>query len=72
MSSLFSIIVGVISVLNAFRIKYLPESARIRKPFRLFSLWNREPFSAKGWKSKYYEDVLKTLNYSSFILSIIS
>lgn len=57
MSSLFSIIVGVISVLNAFRIKYLPESARIRKPFRLFSIWNREPFSPKGWKSKYYEDV---------------
>ena len=57
MSNLFSIIIGVVLILNAFRIRYVPDSVRIRKPFRLVSLWNREPFSAKGWKSKYYVDL---------------
>ena len=57
MSNLFSIILGVVLILNAFRIRYVPDSVRIRKPFRLVSLWNREPFSAKGWKSKYYVDL---------------
>lgn len=54
MSNLFSIIMGVLLILNAFRIRYVPDRVRIRKPFRLVSLWNREPFSPKGWKSKYY------------------
>lgn len=57
MSNLFSIIIGVVLILNAFRIRYFPDSVRIRKPFRLVSLWNREPFSAKGWKSKYYVEL---------------
>lgn len=57
MSNLFSIIIGVVLILNAFRIRYFPDSVRIRKPFRLVSLWNREPFSPQGWKSKYYVDV---------------
>ena len=57
MSNLLSIVIGVVLILNAFRIRYIPERARIRKPFRLVSLWNREPFSAKGWKSKYYVEL---------------
>ena len=57
MSNLISIAIGLILILNAFRIRYVPDSVRIRKPIRLFSLWNREPFSAKGWKSKYYVDL---------------
>ncbi len=57
MSNLISIIIGIVLILNAFRIRYVPDSVRIRKPFRLVSLWNREPFSAKGWKSKYYVDL---------------
>lgn len=57
MSNLISIAIGFILILNAFRIRYVPDSVRIRKPFRLVSLWNREPFSAKGWKSKYYVDL---------------
>ncbi len=57
MSNLISIAIGVLVILNAFRIKYLPEKVRIRKPFRLVSFWNREPFSPKGWMSKYYVDV---------------
>lgn len=57
MSNLFSIIIGVVLILNAFRIRYVPDRVRIRKPFRLVSLWNREPFSSKGWKSKYYVEL---------------
>jgi hypothetical protein len=57
MSNLISIIIGVCLVLYGFSIKYFPERTRIRKPFRLVSLWNREPFSPQGWKSKYYVDV---------------
>ena len=57
MSNLICIAIGLILILNAFRISYVPDSVRIRKPFRLGSLWNREPFSAKGWKSKYYVDL---------------
>ena len=57
MSNFFSIIIGVVLILNAFRIRYVPDRVRIRKPFRLVSLWNREPFSAKGWKSKYYVEL---------------
>lgn len=57
MSNLISIIIGVLLILNAFRIRYVPDRVRIKKPFRLVSLWNREPFSAKGWKSKYYVDL---------------
>jgi hypothetical protein len=52
-----SVVVGVLLVLYAFSIRYFPEKTRIRKPFRIFSLWNREPFSKKGWKSKYYDDL---------------
>ncbi len=57
MNNLISILLGVFMILNAFRIRYVSDSVRIRKPFRLVSLWNREPFSAKGWKSKYYVDL---------------
>lgn len=57
MSNLISIAIGLILILNAFRIRYVPDRVRIRKPFRLVSLWNREPFSAKGWKSKYYVEL---------------
>ena len=59
MSGLISIVIGVFAILYAFSIRYFPERTRIRKPFRLFSLWNREPFSPKGWKSKYYDDLVK-------------
>ena len=58
MSNLISIIIGIVLILNAFRIRYIPDRVRIRKPFRLVSLWNREPFSAKGWKSKYYVELV--------------
>jgi hypothetical protein len=58
MSNFISIIIGIILILNAFRIRYIPDKVRIRKPFRLVSLWNREPFSAKGWKSKYYVELV--------------
>ena len=58
-SSIISIVIGVFAILYAFSIRYFPEKTRIRKPFRLFSLWNREPFSKKGWKSKYYEDLVE-------------
>ena len=57
MSNLISIAIGLVLILNAFRIRYIPDRVRIRKPFRLVSLWNREPFSAKGWKSKYYVEL---------------
>ena len=57
MSNLISIAIGLILILNAFRIRYVPDRVRIKKPFRLVSLWNREPFSAKGWKSKYYVEL---------------
>ena len=57
MSNFISIIIGVCVILYAFVIKYFPERTHIRKPFRLVSLWNREPFSPTGWKSKYYVDV---------------
>lgn len=57
MSNFISIIIGVCVILYAFIVKYFPEKTRIRKPFRLVSLWNREPFSPTGWKSKYYVDV---------------
>lgn len=57
MSSLVSIVIGVFAILYAYVIKYHPEKKRIRKPFRLVSLWRREPFSSKGWKSRYYEDL---------------
>ena len=57
MSNLVSIIIGIVSILNAYRIRCIPDRVRIRKPFRLVSIWNREPFSPKGWKSKYYVDV---------------
>ena len=59
MSSLVSIVIGVFAILYAFSIRYLPEKTRIRKPFRLFSLWRREPFSTKRWKSKYYDDLVE-------------
>lgn len=58
MSNLISIIIGIVLILNAFCIRYIPDRVRIRKPFRLVSLWNREPFSAKGWKSKYYVELV--------------
>lgn len=58
MSNLISIIIGIVLILNAFRIRYIPYRVRIRKPFRLVSLWNREPFSAKGWKTKYYVELV--------------
>ena len=58
-SSIISIVIGVFAILYAFSIRYFPEKTRIRKPFRLFSIWNREPFSKKGWKSKYYEDLVE-------------
>lgn len=57
MSGIISIVIGVFAILYAFSIRYFPEKTRIRKPFRIFSLWNREPFSKKGWKSKYYDDL---------------
>jgi len=57
MSGLISIVIGVFAILYAFSIRYFPEKTRIRKPFRLFSIWNREPFSSKGWKSKYYVEL---------------
>lgn len=57
MSNLISIAIGLILILKAFRIRYVPDRVRIKKPFRLVSLWNREPFSAKGWKSKYYVEL---------------
>lgn len=74
MSNLFSIIIGVVLILKAFRIRYVPDSVRIRKPFRLVSLWNREPFSAKGWKSKYYDDLvgnpeLQRLYFINYLVS---
>ena len=59
MSGIISIVIGVFAILYAFSIRYFPEKTRIRKPFRLFSIWNREPFSKKGWKSKYYEDLVE-------------
>ena len=59
MSGLISIVIGVFAILYAFSIRYFPEKTRIRKPFRLFSLWNRESFSKKGWKSKYYDDLVE-------------
>jgi hypothetical protein len=59
MSGLISIVIGVFAILYAFSIRYFPEKTRIRKPFRIFSIWNREPFSKKGWKSKYYEDLVE-------------
>ena len=58
-SRIISIVIGVFAILYAFSIRYFPEKTRIRKPFRLFSIWNREPFSKKGWKSKYYEDLVE-------------
>ena len=57
MSGIISIVIGAFTILYAFGIKYFPRRMRIRKPFRLVSLWNREPFSPTGWKSKYYVDV---------------
>lgn len=59
MSGIISIVIGVFAILYAFIIRCFPEKTRIRKPFRLFSIWNREPFSKKGWKSKYYEDLVE-------------
>mgnify|MGYP007092153773 CR=1 FL=1 len=59
MSGIISIVIGVFAILYAFSIRYFPEKTRIRKPFRIFSLWNREPFSKKGWKSKYYDDLVE-------------
>ena len=59
MSGLISIVIGVFAILYAFSIRYFPEKTRIRKPFRLFSLWRREPFSTKRWKSKYYDDLVE-------------
>lgn len=50
-------VIGVFAILYAFSIRYFPEKRRIRKPFRIVSLWRREPFSTKGWKSKYYDDL---------------
>ena len=52
-----SIVIGIFTILYAYVIKYHPEKKRIRKPFRIVSLWRREPFSSKGWKSKYYDDL---------------
>ena len=81
MSGIFSIVIGVCLILYAFGIRHFPERIRIRKPFRLFSIWNREPFSSKGWKSKYYEDLVENpdlqwlyfINYlASGILFILS
>lgn len=74
MSNLISIAIGLILILNAFRIRYVPDSVRIRKPFRLVSLWNREPFSVKGWKSKYYVELadnpeLKWLYFINYLVT---
>lgn len=74
MSNLISIILGIVLILNAFRIRYIPDRVRIRKPFRLVSFWNREPFSAKGWKSKYYVDLadnpeLQRLYFINYIVT---
>jgi len=57
MSNLVSIIIGIVLILNAYRIRYIPDKVHIRKPFRFVSLWNWEPFSSKGWKSKYYVEL---------------
>lgn len=57
MDYLVSIVIGVFAIMYAFGIRYYPEKTRIRKPFRMGSLWRREPFSPKGWKSKYYDDL---------------
>lgn len=57
MSGIISIVIGVFAILYAFSIRYFPEKRRIRKPFRIVSIWRREPFSPKGWKSKYYDDL---------------
>lgn len=59
MSGIISIVIGVFAILYAFSIRYFPEKTRIRKPFRIVSLWRREPYSKKGWKSKYYEDLVE-------------
>lgn len=59
MSGIVSIVIGVFSILYAFSIRYFPEKTRIRKPFRIVSLWRREPFSTKRWKSKYYDDLVE-------------
>ena len=57
MSNLLSIVIGVLVILNALRIRYVPERVHIRKPFRLSSLWRSEPFTVKGWKDKYYVEL---------------
>ena len=57
MSGIISMVIGVFAILYAFSIRCFPEKTRIRKPFRIVSLWRREPFSKKGWKSKYYDDL---------------
>ena len=74
MSGIFSIIIGVYLILYAFSIRYFPEKMRIRKPFRFFSIWNREPFSPKGWKSKYYDDLVENpdLQWLYFINYLVS
>ena len=74
MSGIFSIVIGVCLILYAFGIRHFPERMRIRKPFRLFSLWNREPFSPMGWKSKYYDDLVENpdLQWLYFINYLVS
>ena len=74
MSSLVSIVIGILTILYAFVIKYHPEKACVRKPFRLFSLWRREPFSSKGWKSKYYDDLTENpdLQWLYFISYLVT
>lgn len=74
MSNLLSIVIGIFMILNAFRIRYVPDRVCIRKPFRLASLWWREPFSAKGWKAKYYEELaenpeLQHLYFINFLIT---
>lgn len=73
-SSIISIVIGVFAILYAFSIRYFPEKTRIRKPFRFFSIWNREPFSPKGWKSKYYDDLVENpdLQWLYFINYLVS
>ena len=74
MNNIFSIVIGIALILNAYSIKFHPERKRIRKPFRLVSLWRREPFSQKGWKSKYYDDLVENpdLQWLYFINYLVS
>ena len=74
MNSIASIVIGVLVLLNAYRIKCHPETTHIRKPFRISSLWRREPFSMRGWKSKYYDDLTENpeLHWLYFVNNLVT